>query len=165
MSNENGVFDVDGLTDCYKEHAGYVFHYLRKRTGDAALAEELTAVVFEQTALHFLRGRGHEVTRAWLTTTSKRRHIDHWRRAVRSEALGSSDRPEVVVLDEPSDGLIRETLLQLPKHYRWVLMRRYVAGFSVGEVAEDLGLSYRAASSLLARSRRAFRAAYKTESA
>jgi RNA polymerase sigma-70 factor (ECF subfamily) len=53
--------------------------------------------------------------------------------------------------------LIQRVLDQLPPHYGSVLEWKYIEEISVQEIAERLGMRLRAAESLLARARRAFR--------
>jgi RNA polymerase sigma-70 factor (ECF subfamily) len=56
--------------------------------------------------------------------------------------------------------LVQVTLDQLPARYGQVLEWKYVQGLAVGEIADRLGLGYKAAESLLTRARVAFREGY-----
>ena len=58
--------------------------------------------------------------------------------------------------------VISAALDSLPHRQRTVLTLRHVDGWSVGEIAEGLGITYLAAESLLSRSRRAFASALAT---
>jgi RNA polymerase sigma-70 factor (ECF subfamily) len=63
-----------------------------------------------------------------------------------------------VALDRQQQGsLIQRVLDQLPAHYGSVLEWKYIEELSVREIAARLGIRLRAAESLLARARRAFR--------
>jgi RNA polymerase sigma-70 factor, ECF subfamily len=123
--------------------------------------------------LHTYRGEAALLT--WLCTLC-RREILAWRdREGRlREVSFFDDRPEVrAALDtlaavdtndpettfrkrELSD-LVRLTLDHLPGRYGDVLEWRYMQGLSVDEIADRLGVGYKAAESLLTRARAAFR--------
>ena len=110
----------------------------------------------------------------WLCTVC-RREIAGWRERegkVR-EVSFSDDRPEMrAVLERwpPSrrtirrrcrrrelSGLVQLTLDHLPGRYGDVLEWKYMQGLSVDEIADRLGVGYKAAESLLTRARAAFR--------
>ncbi len=56
--------------------------------------------------------------------------------------------------------MVNATMSQLPPHYGRALEAKYVAGQSTRDVATALGLSAKAAESLLGRARKAFRATF-----
>jgi len=58
--------------------------------------------------------------------------------------------------------LIQATLDNLPDHYGDVLEWKYVDGYTVKEIAEQLGVGPKAAESMLTRARNAFREAIAT---
>jgi RNA polymerase sigma-70 factor (ECF subfamily) len=133
------------------------------RCGDASLAEEITAQTFEAAARRFAQGRGVEVTAGWLTVVAKRRLVDHWRhRAARARAVSrlAGARPE---RNEPAtigiDADVSAAIDSLPARQRTVLTLRYLDDWGLDEIADGIGLSYRATESLLARARRSFAAA------
>ena len=78
-------------------------------------------------------------------------------------AIDSAD-PHVALDRQQQSALIQRVLDQLPPHYGSVLEWKYVDELPVQEIAERLGLRFRAAESLLARARRAFRDALLTVS-
>ena len=57
--------------------------------------------------------------------------------------------------------LVRSILDQLPPHYGHALEWKYIDGLSVHEIADRLGLRYKAAESLLTRAREAFRDSFR----
>ena len=148
------------LAVLYRQQANGVFSYLLARCGSRPLSEDLTAEVFIAAHRHLEVGRSDEVTPAWLRTVALRRLIDHWRR----EHIGHRRLSELWALaareNLPSSGPIQdrveEALDSLPTQQRAVLVLRYLEGFSVTEVAESLGKSYKATESALSRARRSF---------
>jgi RNA polymerase sigma factor (sigma-70 family) len=152
------------LSDCFRQHEPLVHGVAFGRCGDPALAEEITAQTFEAAARQFAKGRGHEVTAAWLTVVAKRRLVDHWRHSAAHSRV--VDRLIRTVRDDavadPADGFDSEITVALdavPARQRMVLMLRYVDDRGLDEIAEGLDVSYRAVESLLARARRSFAAA------
>lgn len=124
----------------------------------------MTALAFEAASRNFARGRGDEVTLPWLVTVVQRRLIDHWRREARSEDRLERLRNEALVAGR-GDGTTSSTevmaaLDALGVNQRAALVLRYLDDLSVSEVAEELGLTYKATESLLSRSRRAFSISY-----
>jgi RNA polymerase sigma-70 factor (ECF subfamily) len=147
------------LSDCFRRHQAFVNGLIYDRCGDAAIAEEVTAQTFEAAAVRFARGRGDEVTPAWLAVVARRRLIDHWRRtSARQRAFERVSREPATTIDESPDDDLRVTtaLDSLPQRQRTVLTLRHIDGWSVGEIAAGLGITYLAAESLLSRSRRSF---------
>lgn len=152
-----------GLSACFCEHHGLVHGVVYDRCGDPVLAEEITAQTFEAAAHQFARGRGAEVTPAWLTVVAKRRLVDHWRHmAARSRAVDRIAGSRQQCFDPPAsnpDDDVTAALDSLPTRQRTVLTLRYLDDWGLDEIADGLGISYRAVESLLARARRSFAAA------
>jgi RNA polymerase sigma-70 factor (ECF subfamily) len=152
----------------------YRFALVRLRhDGDAA--EEIVQRVLIR-ALRGLHGyRGEAALLTWLCTLCRREIAACYQRQHRSrevsilddepdlraalEALAASgsDDPEVRLLRRELADLVRLTLDHLPGRYGDVLEWKYIQGLSVTEIAERLGVAYKAAESLLTRARVAFR--------
>lgn len=156
------------LLELYDEALPRVFGYLLSRSGDHALAEDLTAETFVA-AMGSLRGRAmSRPTVAWLIGIARHKLVDHWRRQERGEralqALGSQS----VEQDDPWESEIdairaRGVLMKLGAHHRAALTLRYLDGLPVAEVAEYLDRTIRATEALLVRARAAFRRVYEGE--
>ena len=58
-------------------------------------------------------------------------------------------------------GAVWAVIARLPAHYQRVLVAKYLYGWPVEEIGQALGLSYKAAESLLTRARVAFREVYR----
>lgn len=155
------------LIRLFRERSSRVHGLVLARCGDAVVAEEITAQTFEAAAQQFARGRGDDVTGAWLTTVALRRLVDHWRRKGRQRRLverisfGGED-----TIDDlgPRDEELEAALGSLPTNQRSVIVLRYLDDWSVAEIAEGLDLTYRAVESLLARARRSLRTALEETS-
>lgn len=151
------------LEQLYEREVAAVHGFLLARCGSIMLAEDLTAEVFTNAARRFAEGRGGEVSGAWLMSVARRRLIDHWRRADSQRRRVEKLRNERAPLDtvDLEDERILAALESLSGRQRAVLTLRYLDEYSVSEVADEIGVGYRAAESLLARARRSFEHAYE----
>jgi RNA polymerase sigma-70 factor (ECF subfamily) len=143
--------------------------------GNEDASEEIVqrVLILALDRLHTYKGEAALLT--WLCTLC-RREIGRWRE---HEGLGrevsfSDDRPEMrlalesieaIEADDPDSELqrrelsrlVQTTLDHLPRRYGDVLEWKYIQELSVGEIAERLGVGYKAAESVLTRARAAFR--------
>ena len=145
-----------------------VFGFLLARCGSRALAEDLTAEVFLDAGRRFRTDGAASIDAGWLFTVARRRLIDHWRREssrsrrldrLRDEALRTAPADG----DEAAGDGVAEALASLGERHRAALVLRYLEDFSVSEVADALGLGYKATESVLSRARAAFARAYEQE--
>ena len=109
----------------------------------------------------------------WLCGIARHKIADHFPRRAHVMGAGnpaiSGDRlsalvdqaplPEDLVERIDTRTVVVKALALLPREYRAALMARYVNGQSVGEIADELGKSYKAAESLLSRARAKMREA------
>ena len=79
------------------------------------------------------------------------------RAALESLHAADSTDPHVALDRQQQASLIQRVLDQLPAHYGSVLEWKYIEDLPVQDIAARLGIRLRAAESLLARARRAFR--------
>ena len=110
--------------------------------------------------------RGEAALFTWLCTFCMHEIGSHYRQSDRRPLpVGLvEDTPALIVPDEARRSevaiLVHATLDGLPDGYGDALEWKYVLGLSVDEIAERLGVSSKAAESLLTRARQAFRDAY-----
>ncbi len=76
-------------------------------------------------------------------------------------SVGSRDGVDEL---RPHDQELEAALGSLPTNQRSVIVLRYLDDWSVAEIADGLGLTYRAVESLLARARRSLRTALEESS-
>ena len=154
------------FSDCFLPSV-WRFVYVRVK-GDRHLAEDIVS----ESVLALLKAVadpeleiGHPV--AWLRSVAANKVVDHFRAAARVQHLidqAKQTRP-VTSNEDAAAGQellerreeIREVLGQLPEQSRLALEWKYVDKLSVREIAERLGVTEKAAESILFRGRREFR--------
>jgi RNA polymerase sigma-70 factor (ECF subfamily) len=79
------------------------------------------------------------------------------------ESLATDDyRPEASKRNDEIARFVRATLEYLPSNYATALEMKYIGGYSVNEIATKLGVSEKAAESVLSRARGAFKDGFKS---
>lgn len=139
--------------------------HLRRRVGDASLAEDLAQEVFLRAWQHAPAGLPELRLRAWLYTVATNLAIDALRaRAGRplldGALLDALDRAAAPAGEDPDERLaIEAALAQLPARER-ALVTLQLAGFGPTDAARLLQTTPEAARKRLARARERFRRAY-----
>jgi RNA polymerase sigma-70 factor, ECF subfamily len=141
--------------------------------------EDASEEVVQQVLIHAIDRlhtyRGEAALLTWLCTLC-RRQIAHWREhegttrmvtfsdehaetraALELVAALQLDDPDVALQRRELSHLVQLTLDHLPGNYGDVLEWKYLQELSVTEIAERLGVGYKAAESILTRARVAFR--------
>ncbi len=136
-----------------------VYRYLAMLTGQAALAEDLTAATFEKALRSWRRfdpRRGSE--QAWLCAIARRTALDHFRAESRRRKREEQFvRDRLTAAGEPSVGFSPEldaALASLTAAEREVIALRIVLDLDAGTAARLLGVSRTACSMRLARALR-----------
>lgn len=154
-----------GFGALYERSVDLVHSYARTRLGPTE-AEDVTSEVFHAALVALRSGRGEAVTEAWLMAVVRNKVIDRWRAAERHmrkhHLLVRRDAPPGPDW-APDDGVERLlcALDEVSTRHREVLVRHYVDGFPMDEVADQMGTTLEGARSVLARARRALRTAYE----
>jgi RNA polymerase sigma-70 factor (ECF subfamily) len=167
MNEPAAVADqADELLALYDQALPDVYGYLVRRCRSAPVAEDLTAETFLAAVSAVQRGKVERLTVAWLITVARNKLVDHWRRLSREERTlklaSGGDSP--VDDTEWDDGLDEPKALNvlagLGPHHRIALTLKYLDGFTVPQMAEQLGRTEHATEALLVRARSAFRKSY-----
>ena len=155
----NGVLD-----SAFRRHYDRVYRYVRRRTGDAFRAEDITQAVFADASRALPATTDDSQVLPWLYAVAKRRFTDEARRRAR-EPVAVADVAAVVVDDYGPivAGAIGRALGRLPGDQRTVLVLKLIRGASFRELARELRTSEAAAKMRFARSLRALRAELERE--
>jgi RNA polymerase sigma-70 factor (ECF subfamily) len=155
------------FTEFFDGHFSRLYRFALPRLGrDADAAEEVVQAALCKAISAMKSWRGEAALFTWLCTFCMHEIGSHYRQAGRRpQALGLiEDGPAMIAADETRQSevamLVHATLDGLRDGYGDVLEWKYVLGLSVDEIAGRLGVSPKAAESLLTRARQAFREAY-----
>lgn len=165
--------DESAFTDFFEENFDRLFRFAARRLGDNAAAEDVAQATLVQAMrkLHTWRGEAalftwlcaicrHEVT-AW---TSRNGRIplavvedDAGMTALLDSIASTEESPERAAARHEAAALIQNVLDHLPHRYGDILEWKYLLDWPVSQVAARLGVSEKAAESMLTRAREAFR--------
>lgn len=144
-----------------------LYRFALPRLGqDADAAEDVVQAALCKAISALKSWRGEAALFTWLCTFCRHEISGHYRLSDRRpQSLGPIENaPEIPAADETHQNevkrLVHSTLDGLPDGYGDVLEWKYILGLSVEEIATRLGVSLKAAESLLTRARQAFRDAF-----
>jgi RNA polymerase sigma-70 factor, ECF subfamily len=148
---------------------------LARLGGNEDASEEIVQRVLIRALARLHTYKGEAALLTWLCTLC-RREIAGWREragkvrevslfddrpqmraALDALAAVDADDPETTLRRRELSGLVQLTLDHLPGRYGDVLEWKYIQELSVDDIANRLGVGYKAAESLLTRARAAFR--------
>lgn len=150
----------------FMPYEGEIYGFIKQMIGDGETARDICQDVFVK-AVQFERRMGNTMAinwRAWLYRVAKNMSLNYLKfRKIRLEAVAES--PERLHRSSPPGDvetrlLIRSIMEILPERHRRVIELRDVHGLSYARIAEVLGLSQSAVTSLLNRARENFRREY-----
>jgi RNA polymerase sigma-70 factor, ECF subfamily len=158
----------DRFVELYDMHFPRVWRFLDRLSGDPALASDITQDTFVRL---YQRGAPPDEPIAWLITVAlnllrNRRSTEQRRQrlmsVVRSEAtLADPARAADETVDAAdTQGRVRAALARVSERERQLLLLR-AEGYRYHELAAALALNPASVGALLARAKRAFRAAYE----
>lgn len=158
--NLEGEWEVSteaGFMACYRATFDEVYAYAGMLCGsDRAAAEDVVHDVYLATLARARRGEVQSINVGYLVTAARRRRIDQWRRDDRERRKLTLVHSANTPYDAPRS-LPPTMLAALSERERAAVVLRYVDDLPVAEVAHELGVSTRAAESLLARAMRRLR--------
>jgi RNA polymerase sigma factor (sigma-70 family) len=137
------------LEQMLTRHIDPVYRFLYRHVGNREDAEDLTSQVFLKASRH-LNAQAPQASRAQCLLTVARAVLgDHWRRYYRAGTILPLDHHRIEE-PNPRDGesppvggaqRVQEVLDGLPERYRRGLELRFVRGYSIQEIAQEMGLT------------------------
>ena len=151
--------EEEAFIQLYQEHLCAVFNYCLYRVGDAVVAEDLTADIFERA---WRARRRYNPRRAkfstWLFTIARRRVIDWQRRRGRRPTAGLEEQlpsplpgPDALMQAAEEQRRLKQLMRSLPKHAQELIALKFGAGMTNRQIAEVLGKTETAVGSALYR--------------
>ena len=140
----------DAFADLVRRYAGLVYSTAKRRLANAALAEDITQIVFIRLAKRPPKVRSDAELAAWLHRTTVNVTIDLWRSETRRRArelqavVMEPATPQTAVWEEISPKL-DDALNQLTDDDRQALLLRFFSRKTMREVGTVLGVSEDAA--------------------
>jgi RNA polymerase sigma-70 factor, ECF subfamily len=151
VSRVNGAANAeeDLMKALYDEHAGALWRYALRLTGDAARAEDVVQETLLRAWQHpEVIGDTERPARAWLFTVARNMIIDERRSPKFRNIVGSLDEsgaPEQSAPDEVDSALdrmlITDAMAQMSPEHRAVVERSYYRGWSTAQIAADLDIA------------------------
>jgi RNA polymerase sigma-70 factor (ECF subfamily) len=144
--------DAAAFGELYDFYLPRIYGFLHRRTGDRAVAEDLTATAFQR-ALEAIRYRDfrNDAFGGWLYRVALNALIDHRRRERRTVVLdGATDGVESAAAQHAGPDAfaaaldrdeLRRALSELPDRHRAVLTLRFFDDLDPGEASAVLGCS------------------------
>ena len=164
--------DEAAFAEFFEANFAPLFRFAMPRVdGDADTAEEVVQATLCRAVRKLGTYRGEAALLTWLTTIC-RREIATWFEKQKKAppmieltedipeiraALDSLSEPESALRRKETARLVQVVLDRLPARYGDALEWKYIEGLSVTEIAGRLGLTTKAAESLLTRARESFR--------
>ena len=168
LAKERAAFD-----EFFTTYFPRLVRFCSRRVG----AQDAVEDIVQETMVKALRNlpsyRGEALLFSWMCVICRNEISDWYKKFGRTEQLSVplDDNEEILAVleslgvqtsTEMSDrvaisDLVQLTLDYLPPKYGRVLELKYVHGYSVGEIAKDMGTGQLAVQSMLARARKAFR--------
>ncbi len=154
------------ITFFYRKFKPELLAFVQKKV-DSSIAEELVQDIF-LSAIDSLPGfKAKSSLKSWLISIARHEIADFYRKKKIKEIVFSrlpfleklfseALSPQTAYEERELKFKIVRTLGKLNEGYRQILRLKYYEGFSVAEMAEKLGISYKSAESKLFRARLAF---------
>lgn len=172
LAGDDVAFD-----EFFDQYFDRVFRFAARRLGDAAAAEDVAQATIVQAMRKLDTWRGDAAVFTWLCAIC-RREIMAWtsrtgrlpQPVIEDEAgmaalldrlASGSESPEETAQRHELSALIQSVLDHLPHRYGDILEWKYLRDWPVSRIAERLGVSEKAAESLLTRAKEAFRRGYR----
>ena len=146
----------------YHDQAGAIRRRIERMVGSRESAEDLTHEAFLRLWRRAPDDLSREQGAAWLHRTAANLAIDELRRRrLRDHDLLDDSVADQIAADGAEALAVQDALGRLSPHERLLVMLRFQAGLSYGEIGAVLDIAGEAARKRVAQARRAFAAAYR----
>lgn len=166
--------DRKAVEKLYKKYSSRLLNFILLKVHDHQKAEEIVHDTFISAldSLPLFSGKSSLFT--WLGAIAKHEVADFYRKQklktilfsrlpILEELAGQALGPEEKLMEKEIKGKMKAVFQKLSEGYGQVLRLKYIEGYSVGQIADQLGTSFKAVESRLFRARIAFQKEYAKE--
>jgi RNA polymerase sigma-70 factor (ECF subfamily) len=144
-----GATPTQDLEGVFTRYMDPIYRFIYSRVGNREDAEDLASQVFLKASQRLDDARSDASVASWLFTVARNVIVDHWRRYYRTPPSVELDETATLLHDEePPTGSAEETeqlvervLAALPPRYRQVLELRFLQGYSIDEIAQEMSVT------------------------
>ena len=148
--------DEDAWVYFTQEHGTRLFNFLRHRLPSQQDIEDVAADALSAVVRAIMTFDGNVTLTTFLLTIAKNKLADFYRRQPKTSELLET----MVDPGSATDSIeFREVFSTVRREYQEILQMRYQLGLSVQEIADFLGITYKAAESYLSRAKQELRKA------
>ncbi len=156
MTSNNSDKDLQKtLTDSYEKYSDPVFKFVFFKINNRERSLEILQEVFMKTWIHISKNESIENMRAFLYKVAGNLVIDEYRKRDRKEyktesldelnenGFEPSESADVLdsFIDKMDGSKVMELIHNLPETYAEVLFMKYTEELTIGEIAENLGVT------------------------
>lgn len=134
----------------YRTYFDDVYRYIRRLSGDEAIAEEITSEVFFKAIRSISGFRGDCDIRVWLCQIAKNCYYTYLKKSERTDSMAEVELPEIASVEETAEeqlirrdeaAQVRSILHEVPEPYKEVFMWRVFAELSFKQIGQIFGKS------------------------
>lgn len=166
--------DKNAAGELYKKYSGRLLNFILLKIDNSCDAEEILQDTFISAldSLPLFSGKSSFFT--WLCGIAKHEVVDFYRKKkiktilfshlpILEELAGRALGPEEKLMEAEIKKRIKNVFKGLSEGYQQILRLKYVEGYSVAQIAKELGMTFKAVESKLFRARIAFQKEYAKE--
>lgn len=134
----------------YRTYFDDVYRYIRRLSGDEAIAEEITSEVFFKAIRSIGSFRGDCDIRVWLCQIAKNCYYSYLKKSERTDSMAEVELLEFASVEETAEeqiirrdeaARVRSILHEVPEPYKEVFMWRVFAELSFKQIGQIFGKS------------------------
>jgi RNA polymerase sigma-70 factor (ECF subfamily) len=153
-SEEDRVFisqvalgNKDAMRRLFERHHDALFGFIKARSGDAALAADVTQEAMLELWRSASNFRGGSSVKTWLFTIARNKLVDSNRRSARvsytddlPDEVDEAPNPEAILASAQEAGRVRACLQTLKDAQRTIMRLAFFEGLTYGEIAQVEGI-------------------------
>ncbi|MBI4497142.1 MAG: sigma-70 family RNA polymerase sigma factor [Chloroflexi bacterium] len=159
----------EAFAELVRRYQDRIFSYALRMTGSREDAQDLAQETFIRVYAHLDRFRTEERFSPWIYRIATNLCLSHLKRRTRTAVATAEPDPdalpggpEAALEEQEARHLLQQAILDLPEHYRTVILLRHVEELSYEEITRVLGLPLGTVKTRLFRARELLQARLQT---